>query len=236
MITCIQAKNQLAKIQVLKPSFDQAFSKYKETRDHEPVLGVQKQLDRAITNLSEIIQWSDGQLKQIIKDLIYWAEGEIGYTSLVARELIDSFRIDKKAKTISTNGDIVAVFKSTLKKVPAHMVISGSAIFSGCMELIEIEEGFKVKHRLDLIDCTSLQKLPDDLIVVDAALLTGCSSLEQLPKNMKIGRDLNLSGCMKLYKLPDDLIVGGDIFVDDQLLAEAQRLKKFGRIKGKINP
>jgi len=100
--------------------------------------------------------------------------------------------------------------------------------------------GFRIETvgQLNLSVCASLTTLPDNLTVNTNLNLSDCISLTSLPSNLTVGGFLSLKNCTSLTDLPDDLNVRGDLDLTknlkEQVIQDAKRLKKEGKIKGQI--
>jgi len=96
----------------------------------------------------------------------------------------------------------------------------------------------KTVGQLKLSDYEDLTRLPDNLTVNTNLNLSDCISLTSLPSNLTVGGFLSLKNCTSLTHLPDGLSVRGDLDLTknlkEQVIQDAKRLKKEGKIKGQI--
>jgi len=102
----------------------------------------------------------------------------------------------------------------------------------------DLPENLGMKGELVLGGCTKLTKLPKGLGVPFHLNLYGCTGLTELPDGLKVENNLNLVDCTGLTWLPEGLEVGKDLYLSknlhEQVKKDAERLKKEGKIKGKI--
>jgi len=91
---------------------------------------------------------------------------------------------------------------------------------------------------INLNTCTSLKSLPAGLEASRIMDLGGCTSLSTLPAGLKVKGVLVLEGCTSLISLPVDLEVGYNLYLPRnlhlQVIKDAERLKREGKIKGEI--
>jgi len=96
----------------------------------------------------------------------------------------------------------------------------------------------ETKESLDIRKRTEITRLPEGLMVGGGLNLDGCTEITELPKGMMVRWSLCLRDCIALTRLPADLEVGGNLDLtknlNEQVKNDAERLKKDGRIKGKI--
>jgi len=126
-----------------------------------------------------------------------------------------------------------------LKSLPERLEVGENLDLEECTWLTELSETLKLGGSLHLDRCTSLTSLPNSLKLIRGVLdLTGCTGLTGLPEGLKVERDLRLEGCTGLARLPKGLEVGGDLYLSEDLqprvTEDAERLKKQGKIKGRI--
>jgi len=122
-----------------------------------------------------------------------------------------------------------------LTKLPASFGKIKILDIRGCSSLEQLPANLTSLGVADIRDCTSLRELPDDFTVRGSLYLDGCKSLEELPDNLNVPGELTLRDCPALTHL-NNIKVGRDIYVDDSLVEEALKLKREGKIKGKVNP
>ena len=107
-----------------------------------------------------------------------------------------------------------------------------------CTSLKSLPAGLKVRGSINLKNCTSLSTLPAGLEASRIMDLGGCTSLSTLPAGLKVKGVLVLEGCTSLISLPVDLEVGYNLYLPRnlhlQVIKDAERLKREGKIKGEI--
>jgi len=107
-----------------------------------------------------------------------------------------------------------------------------------CTSLKSLPAGLKVRGSINLKNCTSLSTLPAGLKAGRIMDLGGCTSLSTLPAGLKVKGVLVLGGCTSLISLPADLEVGYNLYLPRnlqlQVIKDAERLKREGKIKGEI--
>ncbi len=125
-----------------------------------------------------------------------------------------------------------------LKKLPNGLSVGGDLWLSGCTGLTELPSGLSVGGNLWFHSCTGLTELPEEFPVNMSLILYGCTGLIKLPKKLSVSMNLDISGCTKLTGLPEGLSVTEHLHLsrnlNDQVKKDAERMKKEGKIGGKI--
>ena len=166
--------------------------------------------------------------------------------------------LTKLPEGLKVGGNLYLTNCTGLTKLPEGLSVGRNLDLTNCTGLTKLPKGLRVGFTLNLNRCTGLTELPEDLMVVLNLSLDGCTGLTELPNNLSVSeldlghcasliklpenlsifRHLFLGHCTKLKKLPDELSVAGNLYLsddlDEQIIKDAERLKKEGRIRGKI--
>jgi hypothetical protein len=138
--------------------------------------------------------------------------------------------------TVGRNLNLVGC--TALTSLPGHLKVKGDLILTCCNSLKAIPTDLEVGRSIDLNQCAELISLPEELEVRGILSLRYCINLSSLPKKMKVGENLDITCCPGITSLPENLEVGRDLVVSfhlyDQVERDVERLKREGKIKGKI--
>jgi len=136
------------------------------------------------------------------------------------------------------SGDFTLRGCKNLVALPDNLNVGGQLSLDGCTALTNLPADLNVAESIECIGCTALSSLPDDMTVTENFWLEGCTGLKKLPENLDVGFELCIKDCTGLTCLPENLNVGENLLVSEnlqeQVLRDAIRLKKEGKIEGTI--
>lgn len=91
---------------------------------------------------------------------------------------------------------------------------------------LNLPEGARIKHDLDLLGLTAITTLPDNLSVGGNLYLSG-TGIRALPNNLHVGGDLYLTDT-PITVLPVDLRVGGNLDLRGTAITEVPKSVNIG--------
>ena len=145
--------------------------------------------------------------------------------------------LEYPSNNLSVGGDLWLANSNRLTHLPENLSVRMYLHALDCAGLTGLPDGIKAGG-LHIVRCEKFSYVPDDLSVYEVAFMV-CPSLRRLPENMAVKSSFVLKDCANLAGLPMTLSVGESLNligeISGKARADAKRLKKEGKIKGKIN-